>query len=135
MKSRIFQLLLYMIALIGISFAEDEVLTTKNKFSEVHKELLSSRLAFSTKQNLIYLSVKEKANLPLEYIDGKGFEASDGILTLNSNFIWPGCGYDRSSYTISKITAEFIVIDYVQGTPEQDGYRDSGQFKIRYNDQ
>ncbi|HEX7261090.1 MAG TPA: hypothetical protein VF258_04690, partial [Luteolibacter sp.] len=107
----------------------------KNKFSMQLSESVRNQLTFAKQKESILIQAKPKATLPLEVIASKGLEASDGILSLGDSFAWPGCGFDRTSYTIKEITPKFVVIGYTRGIPQQDGYQDAGDFRVSYGNQ
>lgn len=121
---------------VGFVSAEEgkQIIPTQNKFAKKLTYLLQSKLTFVLKKDLIQIKAKPEATLPLEFVAGKGLEPSDGTLSVNDSFAWPGCGFDRTSYTLKKITPKSVVITYIRGIPQQDGYQDSGEFSIAFKD-
>jgi len=126
--------LLFLILSCGALCGEEtkKVVPTKNKFAKQLSEFVQSSLTFAEQKESIQIQAKPKARLPLEFVAGKGLEASDGILSVGDSFAWPGCGFDRTVYTIKKITPQFVVIEYTRGIPQRDGYQDSGEIKISF---
>jgi hypothetical protein len=125
-------IVLFLALVAGICPANCDVTPTQDKFSAELKADLISRVSFSKVGNAIQIHVKAKATLPLEFVKGKGLEASDGILLEGDEFAWPGCGFDRTSYQIKKIAPEYVEIGYSRGIPQQDGFHDSGVFRVDY---
>ena len=112
-----------------------KVVPTKDKFSKQLSESVQSQLTFAKQKESVQILAKPKATLPLEFVAGKRLEASDGILSMGDSFAWPGCGFGRTSYTITEIAPNYIVIGYTRGIPQQDGYQDAGEFKVSYGNQ
>ena len=129
--------LLLLILSSGSLFGEEtkKIVPTENKFAKQLSKYVQSKLTFEEQKDSIHIQAKPKTRLPLEYVATKGLEASDGILLVGDSFAWPGCGFDRTSYTIKKIAPKFVVIGYKRGNPQQDGYQDSGEFRVAYNNQ
>lgn len=120
----------------GVSGAEKkEVIPTENRFAQELREHVTGQLSFSELKSSIQVQAKPKARLPMEFDGTKGMNTSDGILSLGDRFAWPGCGYDRTSYTIKEITPAFVAIAYTRGIPQQDGYQDTGEFRVSYGNQ
>lgn len=117
---------------VAALFGEEakEVVPTTNKFSKQLSEFVQNALAFTERNGTLRIEAKSESTLPLEFVAGKGLEASDGILSAGDSFAWPGCGFDRTSYTIKGITRQDVVIEYSRGMPQRDGYQDSGEFRI-----
>ncbi|OYV05383.1 MAG: hypothetical protein CFE26_11880 [Verrucomicrobiales bacterium VVV1] len=112
------------------------IIPTKNKFSKELADSVQSNLTFVYQKESIKIRTKLNAALPLEFVEGKRLEPSDGVLSLGGSFAWPGCGFDRTSYMVREITQQSVTIEYHRGNPKQDGYQDSGEFKINIeNDQ
>ncbi len=129
--------LVCLILTCGSVFGEEakKEVPTEGKFAKELHESVTSQLTFSELKNSIQILAKSKGALPLEFIPNKGLEKSDGILSLGDSFTWPGCGIDRTRYTIKEITQEFVVIAYTRGIPRQDGYQDIGEFRVSYGNQ
>lgn len=104
--------------------------STENRFAREHQLWLSRSLMFSKKGGDVAISGDR---MPLEAHERKGFEASDGILSVGDVFIWPGCGFDRSQYTVHQIADDYVVIKYSQGRLPVDGYHDTGLLRIECN--
>ena len=108
----------------------DKSIATKDKHAKLLSESLQGSLSFTHQKDSIQIQAKPNSSLPLEFIKDIGLEPSDGILAVGSSFSWPGCGFDRTSYTIKEITQEFVLIEYTRGIAKHDGYQDSGEIKI-----
>jgi hypothetical protein len=124
--------LLFLAFSLGICLAGDEIVLTQNKFSGQLKAELANRIGFFKHNKEILIQLKAKAIMPLEFSKGKGLIKSDGILSEGDTFAWPGCGFDRSTFQIYKITPEYVEIHYSRGTPQMDGYQDSGMFQVSF---
>ena len=137
MKPLTFYSLLMLILSSCVLIGEEavKIVPTKNKFAKQLSESVQSQLIFAKQKESILIQTKPKATLPLEFVAGKGLEASDGTLSVGDSFAWPGCGFDRTSYTIKEITPKFVLIGYTRGIPQQDGYQDAGEFRVSYGNQ
>jgi hypothetical protein len=125
-------ILLFLVLAVGICPGNSEVTPTEGKFAAKLKADMIGRLRFSKTKVAIRIQAKANATLPLEFVKGKGLEASDGLLLEGDEFAWPGCGFDRTSYQVKKIAPDYVEIGYSRGIPKQDGYQDSGVFTIDY---
>jgi hypothetical protein len=132
MKMMIKHILLALTLLVSAFTAIGNAAQTEDKFAVQLKANLISRVSFVKIKDAIQIKAKPNDFLPLEFIKGEGLRDSDGILSEGDSFAWPGCGFDRTSYRVNKIAPEFVEIRYSRGTPEQDGYHDSGVLKINY---
>ena len=110
---------------------EMTVIPTINKFAVDISKSLQNMITFERKEDLVYIHKKTKGSLPMEFTK-KGIVPSDGILFVGDSFMWPGCGFDRTSYSLKEITEDSVVIVYSRGTPAHDGYHDTGEIKIAF---
>jgi len=120
--------------LIGVGFGEEgwQVVATKDKFAKELGESMRGRLVFVAREKAVAIQARPNGSLPLEFVAGERLEASDRILGVGESFAWPGCGFDRTSYEVKEVGEAFVVIKYSRGIAQQDGYQDSGEFRIDF---
>jgi hypothetical protein len=133
MKPHAIQAFSFIFFFASICFASEDAAQTTNRFSTKLKSQMIERLDFLKLDGRVQITAKAKASLPLEYTQDHRFDPSDGFLSKGDLFIWPGCGFDRTSYHVLTIDEKYIEISYSRGTLKQDGYSDTGVFTVIYS--
>lgn len=114
---------------VFLCFAYAEPLITKNRFAEQLKKEFHEALVIRRTETGIKIVARTQHPLPLKFIDNR-LQTTNGDLVAGDVIMWAGCGGDRTSYTIHTVSETFIDVAYSRGTPQSDGYNDSGGFRV-----